>query len=34
MATFARNKKSNIKPMCTYAKVVFDTTPDVHDVLD
>lgn len=34
VAEFARNKKSKIKPMCTYAKAVFDKTPEIQDVLD
>ena len=33
IAEFARNSKSKIKPMCTYAKAVFDKTPEIQDVL-
>lgn len=30
---FAREQKVKIKPLCPFAKSVFDKTPDYHDVL-
>jgi hypothetical protein len=31
--TYARNNALKILPLCTYAKSVFDKTPEIHDVL-
>ncbi|RXK62787.1 N-acetyltransferase [Lacibacter luteus] len=30
---FAREQKVKIKPLCPFAKSVFDKTPEYHDVL-
>jgi len=30
---FARDQKVKIKPLCPFAKSVFDKTPEYHDVL-
>ncbi len=30
---FARKQHIKIKPLCPFAKAVFDKTPDYHDVL-
>ncbi len=30
---YAREKNIKIKPLCPFAKAVFDKTPDYHDVL-